>query len=270
MKLSQLAQNILLGKNLEDKTIDFSSIEFDDFDCLEVPTRPGRSAQIAMSSKNAKFPKGHFNLDEKKAMALNSFANHELLAVEMMACALLIYPHHTPELKQFKKGILSTLKDEQKHLKLYVQRLNELGFEFGDFVLNDYFWRQMKLLKTPAQYLSVMALTFEAANLDFAFHYQQEFKKVDDFKTSEILGTVLKEEISHVSFGALYLNRLKGDKSLIEYYQSNLPGNLTPARSKGQFFQASLRERAKLDQEFISWIQSYQDDFTVTQRKEWK
>ena len=135
-------------------------------------------------------------------MALHSFANHELLAIEMMAAALLIYPHEKEEQKRFKRGVLSALKDEQKHLGLYIARLNELGYEFGDFPLNDFFWRQMDKLKTPSQYAAVMALTFESANLDFAQFYAKIFRSFDDEKTASILDVVLKDELSHVGPGA--------------------------------------------------------------------
>jgi len=65
-------------------------------------------------------------------------------AIEMMAAAILIYPHSTEEDVRFKKGIVTALKDEQKHLSLYIKRMNELGYEFGDFPLNDFFWRQLE------------------------------------------------------------------------------------------------------------------------------
>lgn len=272
MLVQDFAKQILFGETLTDKLFTADQVSFDDaLNLLEkLPKSPARHKKIKMTEKNSRFPKGHFHLNDKKALALHSFANHELLAIEMMAAALLLYPHNTPEQIQFKKGVIGTLKDEQKHFSLYVERLHDLGYEFGDFDLNDYFWSQMSLLRTPAQYMSVMALTFEAANLDFAAYYRDQFLQVDDSKTAGILDVVLKDEISHVAFGANYLNRWRGDKKLQDYYYENLPGNLTPARAKGKFFLKDLREQARLDNEFISWIETYQDDFRVTQRKEWK
>ena len=203
MNVEDFAKQILFGENLEDKLSHPDKIVFTNkpFILDSLPPKPGRNKKIKMSNQNIRFPKGHFHLKEKKALALHSFANHELLAIEMMAAALLIYPHHSPELLQFKKGIISTLKDEQKHFSLYVDRLNSIGYEFGDFELNEFFWSQMGLLKTPQEYTSVMALTFEAANLDFAYYYKKEFEKLDDKVTADILDIVLKDEISHVAFG---------------------------------------------------------------------
>lgn len=272
LQVQDFARQILFGESISDKLFEADNILFDNTHDLldEIPKTPARAKKIQLGDKNIRFPRGHFHLNEKKAIALHSFANHELLAIEMMAAALLIYPHQTPEQVQFKKGIITTLRDEQKHFKLYIERLHQIGHEFGDFELNDYFWSQMSGMKTPAQYMSVMALTFEAANLDFAKYYHEQFLAVDDHQTAAILEIVLKDEISHVALGATYLNRWRGDKKLCDYYFDNLPGNLTPARAKGKIFNADLRKQARLDDEFIQWIDNYQDDFKITQRKEWK
>jgi uncharacterized ferritin-like protein (DUF455 family) len=178
--MQELLRSIINGEKLSDKLVVISP---EDIDWNWEPNErfllksPKRENSIQFSDKQLKFPKGKtLSLDNKKAQALNSFANHELLAIEMMATALLIYPHHTDELKRFKRGVLKSLIDEQKHFKLYRNRMQEIGYDFGDFPLNDFFWKQMEKLKTPSMYLAVMSLTFEAANLDFAHYYQQIFK----------------------------------------------------------------------------------------------
>src|SRR5690606_10733820 len=171
----------------------------------ELPSLPGRRGVLQFSEQKMKFPKSQrLNENEKKAMALHSFANHELLAIEMMAAAILVSPHKTDDDIKIKKGIFTALKDEQKHFKLYVNRLNELGFEFGDFPLNDFFWRQMPSIKSMGEYFAVMALTFEAANLDFAQYYKNVFLSFDDHKTAKILDIVLEDEISHVALGSFW------------------------------------------------------------------
>lgn len=271
MEVVDFALHILKSGYLEDKMFYPDSIEFNTshiegkyFDL------PKRSEKITLTNKQVRFPKGHFHLDEKKAKALHSFANHELLAIEMMAQALLIYPHNTDELKRFKRGILKSLRDEQKHCMLYVRRLQEIGYDFGDFGLNDFFWKQMNKLKTPSQFLSVMSLTFEAANLDFANHYYKIFKEIEDHKTANILKVVLEDEISHVNLGVHYLGLWKKNQSLWDYYLSQLPWPLTPARSKGQFFDKDLRIKAQMEDSFIDNLISYKDDFAITSRKQWK
>ena len=263
---SEFAQQILLGETLQDKMLD-TPIKWDEWQKFELPQQPGRRGTLSFSDRQFKFPKGNQLGDtEKKAIALHSFANHELLAIEMMAAAILVYPHSTEEDIRFKKGVLTALKDEQKHLGLYIGRLNELGYQFGDFPLNDFFWRQMPKLPTAAHYLAMMALTFEAANLDFAQYYSKIFRSLGDEKTAAILDLVLEDEISHVALGSHWMKKWRQDKTLWKYYMECLPWPLTPARSKGIGFDPKLHEKAMMDPEFVSELQLYNDDFKVTRR----
>lgn len=263
---SEFAQRILLGETLEDKLFDIP-FEWTPWQKFELPKLPGRTGRLILSDQQLKFPKSsRLNETDKKAMALHSFANHELLAIEMMAAAILVYPHATEEDVRFKKGILTALKDEQKHLGLYIKRMNELGYEFGDFPLNDFFWRQMEKLKTASQYTAMMALTFEAANLDFAQYYAKTFRRFGDTATAEILETVLEDEISHVAFGAHWMKRWREDKKLWDYYLSCLPGPITPSRSKGIDFDPGIHAKAMNDDEFINSLISFDDNFIITKR----
>lgn len=271
MNIDTFAKIILFNENLEDKLLVDSNVTFNEFELYSIPQTPSRSSKIKFSDTQMKFPKRPtLHLDEKKAMALNSFANHELLAIEMMACALLIFPNATDEQIRMKKGILSALRDEQLHFKMYRNRMNELGYEFGDFPINDFFWKQMHKMDTPERFFAVMSLTFEAANLDFAIHYESIFKEIDDFKTAAILRKVYEDEISHVGLGVNYLNRWRGDKSLWEYYLTCLPFPLTPDRSKGALFHRESRVSSGMDESFISSLVNYKDDFKVTKRKGWE
>lgn len=270
MDVTDFARQILMGANLQDKLLQTCDVTFGKKSQFSLPNRPARSPKISFNDKQLRFPRGHFHLDEKKAMAISSFANHELLAIEMMAAALLIFDHSTEQMQRFKRGIIKTIRDEQKHFNLYVKRLNDFGHEFGDFPVNDFFWRQMKSITTPENYISVMALTFEAANLDFAHFYEKVFQEVGDYKTANILKVVYEDEISHVAFGVSFFEKWRKNKSLWQYYNETLPYPLTPARSKGKTFVEHARRKAKMDEDFIKKLSNFDDGFRVTKRKEWK
>ena len=61
--------------------------------------------------------------------------------------------------------------------------MNDFGVEFGDYPLNDFFWRQLSDIDLFDDFFATMSLTFEAANLDFAAFYQKVFTEVGDQKT---------------------------------------------------------------------------------------
>ncbi len=271
MHYREYARILLLGPNIEDKLIPLKNVEFtESLEVFELPEMPGRSERLTFNNEQIKFPRNtSFHLEEKRGLALHFFANHELLAIEMMAAALLIYPDTTKEMVQFKRGLVKTIQDEQKHLRLYINRMRDFGIELGEFPLNDFFWRSMEKLKTPSHFYSAMAMIFESANLDFAQFYEQSFRAVEDIKTAEIMHTVFEDEISHVALGAHWLNQWRGNKDLWTYFTEHLPGVMTPARSKGIHFDRSSRVRAGLDDAFLDQLDSFRDDFKVTNRKSW-
>lgn len=268
MNVREYARQILEGESLEDKLLSSKDLEFDDALVLyELPKNPGRIKRLEFNNEQVKFPRNtSFHLEEKRGLALHFFANHELLAIEMMAAALLMYPN-TPT--AFKKGLVKTIQDEQKHLKMYIARMREFGIELGDFPLNDFFWRSMEKMDTPTKFYAAMAMSFEAANLDFAQFYEQGFRAVEDFKTADIMRVVLEDEISHVALGAHWLNQWRGNMNLWNYYKSNLPGVMTPARAKGIHFDKEIRLKAGLDQSFITSLDEFRDEFKVTNRRNW-
>ena len=224
MHYREFARILLEGASLEDKLIPLKNIDFTkSLDPYDLPNNPGRSKQLKFDNQQVKFPKNtSFHLAEKRGLALHFFANHELLAIEMMAAALLIYPDHSEDSILFKKGLIKTIQDEQKHLKLYLSRMKDFGIELGDFPLNDFFWRSMENCKTPANFYSAMAMTFESANLDFAQYYEKSFVAVEDHETAKIMRLVFEDEISHVALGAHWLNQWRGDMDLWKYFVGNL------------------------------------------------
>lgn len=272
MNINDYAQTLLLGPSLKEKLL--GSNEISDFSLenrvLDLPKFPGRNDQIAFSDIQLKFPKKTaLKNADKKAQAIHAFANHELLAIEMMAAFILCVPHQNAQEEKAKKAVVKTICDEQKHLKLYINRLHSLGYEFGDFPLNSFFWSKMPVIKTASEYFAIMALTFEAANLDFAYQYMNIFHELEDSESAKTMEIVYQDEISHVALGAFWLNQWKKDIKLWEYYKNILPDGLTPARSKGVHFNFDARIQSGLDQEFVEKAQNYRDDFQVTNRKSW-
>ena len=157
MDIQSWARRILESPDLESKLIDLKpTAPLLEWSSYELPVSPSRDSAIAFSEERIKFPGlNKIKTPEGRSIAIHSFANHELLAIEMMAAAILIYPHdlNDPASVRLKKGLVSTIRDEQKHFKLYLSRLNDDGKKFGDYPLNDFFWRQMPRLKTMDSFL---------------------------------------------------------------------------------------------------------------------
>lgn len=270
ISIQELAQEIIFGESLEQKLISFeiSQLSWDNFKTINPPLSPHRSPHYQITKKRLKFPRGsQLDHKEKRAYALHFFANHELLAIEMIAAALLFFPHHTAQEIQYKKGLCKILQDEQKHLKLYISRIKELGTCFGDLPMNDFFWKHFLKIKTPAQFSAMLSLTFEAANLDFSLYYRDLFTTLGDEKSAQIMDVIYHDEITHVAHGVRWLNTWRSEKNLWFYYLEQLIFPLTPARSKGIAYQEISRRHCGIDEGFLKELHRYQDDFAITKRK---
>ncbi len=100
--------------------------------------RPGRAPGLAMRGQVDRLPKpGELRAPEARARCLARFAHHELMAVEIFAWAILRWPR-LPH--RIQRGLLGVLQDEQRHCRLYLDRLAAHGSKLEDHVLSDYFW----------------------------------------------------------------------------------------------------------------------------------
>lgn len=215
------------------------------------PNRPP-GMEFCRHNREDKLPPFHEHHDvDKRAICLHRFAGHELLAVEIMAFTLLAFPY-APAI--FRKGIVHTLQEEQGHVRLYMQQMNRLGIKFGDMPLYRHFWRHTPYITSPLHYVSVMNLTFEMANLDFAPMYAKSFAHAGDTDSALLMQTILKDEIMHVRFGWHWLKQFKPTHySSWQAWQETLATTLlTPKRAKGFYLHEEPRRQAQIPNEWIT------------------
>ncbi|MDB4437470.1 ferritin-like domain-containing protein, partial [bacterium] len=199
------------------------------------------------TKSNNRFPSAEqLEDEEQRALLLHFFANHELLAVELMALALLKFPD-APD--SFRKGVLHTLQEEQNHTRWYMQRMKECGITFGDIQVSPMIWEHIADMESPLDYVSRLSLTFEQANLDYAKHYSQLLGQAGDTKSAKILDKVYHDEIAHVGHGLKWLRRWKENaQSDWDAWHKRLHIPLSPMRAKGMApFNEEGRRKAGLN-----------------------
>ena len=217
------------------------------------PGAPGRPAGLQFKpsgSGKAEFP-GPRRLEQERERGrlLHFFANHELLAVELMALALLRFPDAPAA---FRRGVLQTLQDEQRHTRLYLTRMGACGIQFGELPVSGYFWRAISGMETPLDYVAGLSLTFEQANLDFARHFSHRLAVVGDTETARLLDGIYRDEIAHVAHGLKWFRRWKNPRlSDWSAFCRQLKFPLSPSRAKGFALNVEGRRLAGLDPEFI-------------------
>ncbi len=215
----------------------------------EKPARAGRH-QFAQDPCADRFPSvRHVHKPAPRASMLHFFANHELMALELMAMALLKFQDAPAE---FRLGIAHTMLEEQRHFQLYQERIQALGVDFGDEPLSGFFWNALSGMQTPLDYVTQLSMTFEQANLDYAQHYRRVFQEVDDHKSADVMKIIYDDEIGHLAYGVQWFEHWREPgPSTWAAYCAALPNALSPTWARGIGYATGARRQAGLSEGFI-------------------
>jgi uncharacterized ferritin-like protein (DUF455 family) len=251
----EYAESILLGDSLAAKLVrpppDLSAAARS-ARRLNAPVRPAHLT-IVPAVRVRVPPVAGMGDVQQRARILHALANHELQAAELFAWAVLAFAD-TPV--AFRRGLVTILSEEQLHLELYLGRLRALGYEFGDFPVTGHFWNRIGDCHSPLEFISMMGLTFENANLDFAGEYARAARRVGDHETAVVLEQVHEDEIRHVAFAWRWLLRWKRpNDDAWTAYVSSLRKPLSPGRARGKEMDRKSRERAGIDAAFIDRLE---------------
>ncbi|WP_411844790.1 DUF455 family protein [Roseibacillus persicicus] len=266
MTVREYAESILLANTLEGKLapppagMTLDPPHKGSYQTPDLPGRPELLMPRRSGETRTKIPSSEQLGDEDhRSVLLHFFCNHELIAVELMALALLKFPD-APD--AFRRGLLHTLQEEQVHTRLYLDRMAATGTVFGEHSLSRMIWDHIAPMTSPIEYVSRLSLTFEQSNLDYANHYSKAFARVGDETTSGLLAQIYKDEIAHVGYGLKWLRRFKKQQETDwDAWHRSLAHPLTPVRAKapgGIPFNREGRKKAGLDDSFIEQLQIYQ------------
>ena len=254
MELREFAERVLFSSSLEEKLQAPGFITDEQpGSALATPAAPGRPRGLIFKptgTSRGEFPgTRHLEKADERGRLLHFFANHELLATELMALVLLKFPDAPAA---FRKGVLETLKDEQEHTRLYMERMKSCGIEFGAIPVSGYFWRAVSGMESPMDYVAGLSLTFEQANLDFARHFSGCFADVGDADSAKLLQKIYRDEIGHVAYGLKWFRRWKNpSESDWDAFCRQLKFPLSPARAKGFSINVEGRRAAGIPLDFI-------------------
>jgi uncharacterized ferritin-like protein (DUF455 family) len=260
MELREFAESVLFAGSLQAKLAAPPDLT-DDQPGLPIPTptHPGRPPELRFKPQHSgKSNVPRIQIPEKpgeRGRLLHFFANHELLATELMALVLLRFPDAP---KAFRQAVLRTLKDEQEHTRWYLARMRQCGVDFGELPLSGYFWRAISAMESPLDYVAGLSLTFEQANLDFARYYSRAFARIGDQSSAELLQRIYRDEITHVACGLKWFKKWKNpDENDWQAFQRCLKFPLSPQRAKGPEFNIEGRLAAGLDPLFIDQLKAF-------------
>lgn len=153
---------------------------------------------------------------------------------------------------------LQVASEESYHFSLLSKRLEELGYQYGDFTAHNGLWEMV--LKTDHDVMIRMALVprvLEARGLDVTPAMMEKLEKVGDTKTVDALKIILRDEIGHVAIGSRWFKYCCEQRNLMheetfrellqEYMGGGLRGPLhVEARIQAGFSREEIEELLKM------------------------
>lgn len=191
-----------------------------------------------------------------RARLLHTFMHHELQAAELMCWALLKFSD-APQ--AFREGLLRICTDELRHMNGYGQLLVALGAAYGDFPVRDWFWERVPTCTTPLQFVALMSMGLEAANLEHSPMFEAQFRKVGDDAAADFLQVVARDEVEHVRFGVHWFAAFAGPVEF-ERWRAELPPPLSPLLMRGKAVDSLARQQAGMPSSFVEQLKRWRPD----------
>jgi uncharacterized ferritin-like protein (DUF455 family) len=162
---------------------------------LETPGRPEKPELVEPRLLQAR----KLGSVEGRAVLLHAVAHIEFNAINLALDAAYRFVNMP---QQYYLDWLSVADDEARHFALVQARMQELGFQYGDFPAHNGLWEMA--LRTQHALVDRMALVprlLEARGLDVTPNLIARLKEVKDTQSAAVLEVILQEEIGHVEIG---------------------------------------------------------------------
>jgi len=162
------------------------------------PLQPGRPVKPQLVRPRDVPGRGLGSI-EGRAGLCHAVAHIEFNAINLALDAALRFGGMPPA---YYADWLSVARDEARHFLMMRQRLNELGFDYGDFTAHNGLWESAE--KTAHDVMVRMACVprvLEARGLDVTPNLISRLREVRDLDTVAVLEVILAEEVRHVEIG---------------------------------------------------------------------
>lgn len=215
---------------------------------------PGRPPELRAARRGERTPKQEaLETPHYRARTLHAFLHHELQAAELMCWAILAFSDAELE---FRRGLLAICLDEIRHMALYAEHIRTLGCQVGDFGIRDWFWKRVPNCQSKLEFVAVMGMGLEAANLEYAPDFATRFRLAGDEVGAQIQERIAAEEVAHVGFATRWFTRWTGGCDF-EAWSKLLPAPLSPWVMHGTPIATDARRRAGMSDDFLQALRAY-------------
>lgn len=189
-------------------------------------------------------PRRSLGTNEGRACFLHAIAHIEFNAINLALDAVYRFGGLPDD---YYRDWLGVARDEARHHAMLENRLEELGYRYGDFSAHNGLWDVA--CRTAHDLVSRMAMVpcvMEARGLDVTPGMIRRFQDMGDDRSAGLLETILEEEEHHVAIGVSWYRWACGERgldpvstffSLLEtYLPSRLSGPLNIDRRRAAGF----------------------------------
>ncbi len=215
---------------------------------------PGRPARPLLVPPRA-VPRRRLHTQKGRAALIHAVAHIEFNAINLALDALYRFQQMPAA---YYQDWLNVAYQEATHFALLTNRLNQLGYEYGDFEAHDGLWEMAVLTAhDPLVRMALVPRVLEARGLDVTPTMIERFHAIGDGDTAAILQTILDDEIGHVAIGSRWFQYLCEQRGvdpeitflqlINQYYprQVRLPLN-TVARFQAGFTETELQRLTEI------------------------
>lgn len=163
---------------------------------IRMPGRPPKPALVHPRD----LPKRGLGTQEGRAAFIHAIAHIEFNAIDLAWDAVYRFRGMPDE---YYTDWVSVANDEARHFIMLRERLQQLGYDYGDFGAHNGLWEMAE--KTAHDGLARMALVprvLEARGLDVTPSMIVKLRSLGDTATVGILEIILREEVAHVAAGS--------------------------------------------------------------------
>ena len=197
----------------------------------------------------AKLKRRRLGSEQGRAALVHAVTHIEFNAINLALDAAYRFRDMPP---QFYHDWISVAAEEARHFQLLSNRLQSMGFHYGDFPAHNGLWEMAQ--RTADDCMKRMALVprvLEARGLDVTPGMIERLTLAGDHETVRILEIILEEEVRHVEIGSHWFRiccdqrGLEPESTFLrllkEYFTGTVRGPFNiPARMKAGFTQREM------------------------------
>lgn len=185
------------------------------------PDRPARPAQPVLMLP-AEMPKRRkAGNDANRRALLHAVAHIELNAIDLAFDIIARFGHQMP--RSFTDDWITVGDDESRHFSMLSSRLKAIDSFYGDLPAHDGLWQSSQdTANNLAARLAVVPMVLEARGLDVTLGMIEQFRRVGDEPSADVLQIIYNDEIGHVATGSRWFKYLasRSDKDPEKWFHS--------------------------------------------------